>query len=315
MRAQQATLIHLDSCRVTNTLLLLLAQALHFLLPQALAPHALRVLGALLLGAAENAPSRTFPPTSSRRTLQSAPYLALPMDPLPWAARSSCSRPPSTSRSSRTALRPKRADRRDRGGQTGLPEGEVPRSTSSRCPIPTPLHQPALHYLSEGPIGSADLRKDVQQLKLPVRRVEVEQRDDEDGRQILPPTILREQQRSTYTTCVEVAGRTLLRAQEAWRRERCRRKPPENSPASRPRSTSKASMASTSLCAHPAKAPFNPTPTAQRRSRGRAALSEGLIATSHAFSAPLQGQHGQRCGGAPSSGTTRRLCGRGRASA
>ena len=60
-----------------------------------------------------------------------------------------------------------------------------------------------------------------------------------------------------------------------------------------------------SLCAHPAKAPFNPTPTAQRRSRGRAALSEGLIATSHAFSAPLQGQHGQRCGGAPSSGTTR----------
>ena len=65
-----------------------------------------------------------------------------------------------------------------------------------------------------------------------------------------------------------------------------------------------------SLCAHPAKAPFNPTPTAQRRSRGRAALSEGLIATSHTFSAPLQGQHGQRCGGAPSSGTARRLTGR-----
>ena len=167
---------------------------------------------------------------------------------------------------------------------------------SSRCPIPTPLHQPALHYLSEGPIGSADLRKDVQQLKLPVRRVEVEQRDDEDGRQILPPTILREQQRSTYTTCVEVAGRTLLRAQEARRRERCRRKPPENSPASRPRSTSKASMASTSLCAHPAKAPFNPTPTAQRRSRGRAALSEGLIATSHAFSAPYKGSTGSAAG-------------------
>ena len=161
-------------------------------------------------GAAENTPFRVFLPTSSRRTLRPAPYLALPMDPLPWAARSRCSRPPSTSRSSRTALRPKRADRWDRGGQTGLPEGEVPRSTSSRCPIPTPLHQPALHYLSEGPIGSADLRKDVQQLKLPVRRVEVEQRDDEDGRQILPPTILREQQRSTYTTCVEVGGRTFL---------------------------------------------------------------------------------------------------------
>ena len=49
--------------------------------------------------------------------------------------------------------------------------------TSSRCPIPTPLHQPALHYLSEDLIGSADLWKDVEQLKLPVRRVEVEQRD------------------------------------------------------------------------------------------------------------------------------------------
>ena len=73
---------------------------------------------------------------------------------------------------------PKRADRRDRGGQTGLPEGEVPRSTSSRCPIPTPLHQPALHYLSEGSIGSADLRKDVEQLKLLVEVRGVGQLDD-----------------------------------------------------------------------------------------------------------------------------------------
>ena len=56
----------------------------------------------------------------------------------------------------------------------------------------------------------------------------------------------------------------------------------------------------------PRQSPLQPHPTAQRRSRGRAALSEGLIATSHAFSAPLQGQHGQRCGGAPSSGTTSR---------
>eukprot|EP01046_Picozoa_sp_COSAG06_P050964 COSAG06_NODE_8204_length_2239_cov_2.454673_6_plen_45_part_01 len=37
--------------------------------------------------------------------------------------------------------------------------------TSSRCPIPTPLHKPALHYLSEGLMGSADLRKDVEQLQ------------------------------------------------------------------------------------------------------------------------------------------------------
>ena len=178
MRAQRATLIQVGSCRVTNALLLLLAQALDFLLPEALALLLLGVLGAPLLGATENAPFRAFPPTSSRRTLWSAPYIALPMDPLPRAARSRCCQPPSTSRSSCTALRPKRADRRDRGGQTGLPEGEVPRSTSSRCPIPTPLHQPALHYLSEGPIGSTDLRKDVQQLKLPVEVRGVGQLDD-----------------------------------------------------------------------------------------------------------------------------------------
>jgi hypothetical protein len=65
----------------------------------------------------------------------------------------------------------------------------------------------------------------------------------------------------------------------------------------------------------PPNPPFDPTPTTLRRSRGRATLSEVLIATSHAFSALLQGQHGQRCGGAPSSGTTRRLTGRARASA
>src|SRR6056300_916974 len=85
------------------------------------------------------------------------------------------------------------------------------KSTSSRRPIPTPLHQPALHYLSEGLMGSADLQKDVEQLQLLVRRVEVDQLDDEDDRQTRPPTILRDQQRSTYTTCVQVAGRTLLR--------------------------------------------------------------------------------------------------------
>ena len=85
------------------------------------------------------------------------------------------------------------------------------KSTSSRSPIPTPLHQPSLHYLSEGLMGSDDLRKDVEQLQLLVRRVEVEQRDEEDDRRARPPTILREQQRSTGRTGVEVAGRTLLR--------------------------------------------------------------------------------------------------------
>ena len=46
MHAQRATLIQVGSCRVTNALLLLLAQALHFLLPQALALLLLGVLGA-----------------------------------------------------------------------------------------------------------------------------------------------------------------------------------------------------------------------------------------------------------------------------
>ena len=85
------------------------------------------------------------------------------------------------------------------------------KSTSSRSPIPTQLHQPSLHYLSEGLMGSDDLRNDVEQLQLLVRRVEVDQLDVEDDRRILLPTILREQQRSTGRTCVEVAGRTLLR--------------------------------------------------------------------------------------------------------
>ena len=188
------------------------------------------------------------------------------------------------------------------------------KSTSSRSPIPTPLHQPSLHYLSEGLMGSDDLRNDVEQLQLLVRRVEVDQLDVEDDRRILLPTILREQQRSTGTTCMEVAGRTLLRL----------RKPSVGSAATRnrPKTARRAAQDRPprrrwrrgSSCPHPAKLPFNPTPTTLRRSRGRAMLSEGLIATSHAFSAPLQGQHGQRCGGAPSSGTARRLTGRARAS-
>jgi len=65
-----------------------------------------------------------------------------------------------------------------------------------------------------------------------------------------------------------------------------------------------------SSCPPPSKPPFQPTPTALRRWRGRATLLPGLIAPSHTFSASLQGQQGQRCGGAPSSGTARRLTGR-----
>ena len=147
------------------------------------------------------------------------------------------------------------------------------KSTSSRCSIPTPLHQPSLHYPSEGPKGSADLRKDVEQLRLLVRHVEVEQRDDEDDRRILPPTILRKQQRSTGRTRVEVGGCTLM-----WLR-----KPSVGSTATRnrPKTARRAAQdrpprrrwRQRSSCTHPAKPPFDPTPTALRRSRGRAMLS------------------------------------------
>ena len=48
------------------------------------------------------------------------------------------------------------------------------KSTSSHCPIPTPLDQPSLHCVSEGLIGSVDVRKAAGQLKLPIGRVEVD---------------------------------------------------------------------------------------------------------------------------------------------
>ena len=124
---------------------------------------------------------------------------------------------------------------------------------------------------------------------------------DEDGRQILPPTILREQQRSTYTTCVEVAGRTLLRAQEAWRRERCRRKPPENSPASRPRSTSKASMASTKLVTTPHQPPLQSHPYYATAVARPSDATAGPDRDQRDPLCRLQWQGKQRCRGAPSS--------------
>eukprot|EP01043_Picozoa_sp_COSAG02_P057855 COSAG02_NODE_7097_length_3187_cov_5.232513_1_plen_187_part_00 len=82
------------------------------------------------------------------------------------------------------------------------------KSTASCRLIPTPLQQPPIHCISEGLIGSDERWKAVGQLQLPVRRVDVEQRDDEDGREILSPTFLREQQRSSYTLCAEAAVHT-----------------------------------------------------------------------------------------------------------
>ena len=113
-------------------------------------------------------------------------------------------------------------------------------------------------------MGSDDNRKAVEQLQLLVRRVEVDQRDDEDDRRAHPPAILREQQRSTGTTCVEVAGRTLLRP----------RKPTVRSAATRNRPKAARRAAEDerpwrrqwrgSSRAHLAKPPFTPHPAALR---------------------------------------------------
>ena len=60
-------------------------------------PRAQGVLGAHLLGAAENAMLGTFAPSSSQRMLRSHPQLTLPIHPLPQAARNTCQPPPSVS--------------------------------------------------------------------------------------------------------------------------------------------------------------------------------------------------------------------------
>ena len=82
------------------------------------------------------------------------------------------------------------------------------KSTASHCPIPTPLHQPPIHYLSEGLMGSDERRKAVRQLQLPVWRVVVAHHNVEDRLQTRPPAILREQQRSSCRLCAEAAVRT-----------------------------------------------------------------------------------------------------------
>ena len=60
-------------------------------------------------------------------------------------------------------------------------------------------------------MGLDERWKDAQQLQPLVQSVEVDQLDDEDDGRTHPPTFLREQQRSTSTSCVDVGGRTLLR--------------------------------------------------------------------------------------------------------
>ena len=129
MRAQRATLIQVGSCRVTNALLLLLAQALDFLLHLALALLLLGVLGApprVQLKTPHFAAS--YPPAASARSDQprSSPCRWIPCPGLPEKRASHLSRQVGPGELQHGPIR---ADRRDRGGETGLPEGEVPRGT------------------------------------------------------------------------------------------------------------------------------------------------------------------------------------------
>ena len=142
-------------------------------------------------------------------------------------------------------------------------------STGCRRRIPTPLHHPHYHYLSEGMIGSDERWKAVEQLELLVLRVVVEQHDARDHRQTRSPTILRKQQRSTCRTRVDVAGHTLFRL----------RKPGVGTAAAenRPKTPSRAAQDGRlprrqwrgSSCACLAENPSTPSPAA--RSDGTAA--------------------------------------------
>ena len=96
MRAQRATLIQVGSCRVTNDLPLLLAQAHHVLLPQALALSLLGVLGAhprVQLKTPHFASS--YPPAAGARSEQPriSPYRWIPCPGPPDPGAASLHRP------------------------------------------------------------------------------------------------------------------------------------------------------------------------------------------------------------------------------
>ena len=94
-------------------------------------------------------------------------------------------------------------------GQEEVPGSEVLKSTACRHPSPVPLHQHPDSCISEGLIGPVERPKSVGQLKLPIGRVVVAQRDAEVHRQTHQPANLREQQRSSGRICAEMAARTL----------------------------------------------------------------------------------------------------------
>jgi hypothetical protein len=191
------------------------------------------------------------------------------------------------------------------GGLDEVPGSEALKSTASRRPLPTPLHQYPSSNLSEGLIGSDERPEAVGQLQLPLGCVDVSQRGAEDHRITRQSTILREQQCLAGRTCVEVAGRTLLRL----------RKPSVGSAAAKnhPKTARRAAQDGRprrrwrpgSSCGDRAGPPFNPSPAALRRRNGRAPPPMSAIASSQALYATLQGQQEQRGAGAPSSSANR----------
>ena len=139
------------------------------------------------------------------------------------------------------------------------------KSTSSRCPLATPLHRPSLHYISKGLMGLDERWNDAEQLQPLIWRVEVDQRDDENDRRTHPPTILREQQRSPYRTCVEVGGRTLLRLMKPNVRSAAAGNCPKTARRATQDRPPRRRRRRRSSCADSTKPPFNPIPTAVAR--------------------------------------------------
>lgn len=194
--------------------------------------------------------------------------------------------------------------RRKQTARTGVCDDvrgrEVLRNTGCHGVIPTPLKQPSLYCLSDGLMGPVDCQKVLEQLHVEplVKRVEVEQRED-DGHQTRPPTILREQQRSSGGICVETAGRTCQRL----RKTRFRCSPSENRPLAQPGAAEdgppRRQWRRRSSSGHLAKPLAKPLPTALRRWRSQAMLPVGLTATSETISSPLT-----RAGGAALRGRT-----------
>ena len=134
MHAQRATLIQVGSCRVTNALPLLLAQALHFLLQEALALPLLGVLGALLPVQLKTPHfASSYPPAAGARSdhTHSSPYRSIPCPGQPEKRASHLSRQVGPGELQHGHIRRGTAIT---GGWTGLREREAPTGTCYAAP-------------------------------------------------------------------------------------------------------------------------------------------------------------------------------------